>query len=180
MGAALAGAALAEGARVTVVSGPARAALPPLARIIKVRTAAEMRKAMLKAFAAADICIMAAAVSDYRPAVVRQSKIRRVEGAKTSLALESTPDILAELGKRKGRKILVGFALETGSGKASARRKMVDKKCDMVVLNRAGESLERDSTKITVLEAGGGTESFPVMAKTRAAALIIRRVAARL
>jgi phosphopantothenoylcysteine synthetase/decarboxylase len=57
---------------------------------------------------------------------------------------------------------------------------MVDKKCDMVVLNRAGESLERDSTKITVLEAGGGTESFPVMAKTRAAALIIRRVAARL
>jgi phosphopantothenoylcysteine decarboxylase/phosphopantothenate--cysteine ligase len=180
MGAALAGAALAEGARVTVVSGPARVALPPLARIIKVRTAAEMRTAMLKIFPAADICIMAAAVSDFRPARPRRSKLRRAAHAKSVLELKATPDILAALGKRKGRKFLVGFALETGGGRTSAVRKMTGKQCDMMVLNRAGESLERDSTKITIFEAGGVIESFPVMAKTRAAALIIRRIAARL
>ncbi|MBN2188086.1 MAG: phosphopantothenoylcysteine decarboxylase, partial [Chitinispirillaceae bacterium] len=168
------------GAHVTVVSGPARTALPQAAEVVKVRTAAEMRRAMLKAFPASDICIMAAAVSDYRPVRTSRSKIRRVEGVRTSLALESTPDILAELGKRKGGRILVGFALETGSGTASARRKMAEKRCDIMAVNRAGQSLERDSTKITVIDAGGGAVSFPVMTKSRAAALIIRRIAARL
>lgn len=180
MGAALACAALAEGAKVTVVSGPARAALPLAARVVKVRTAAEMREAMLEKFPSADICIMAAAVSDFRPARTRQSKIRRVRDTGSTLKLEATPDILAELGRRKGYKFLVGFALETGSGKRSAKRKMIDKKCDMMVVNRAAESLGRDSTKITILDKDGGAEPCPVMDKTRAAALIVQRIAAHL
>jgi phosphopantothenoylcysteine decarboxylase / phosphopantothenate---cysteine ligase len=180
MGAALACAALMAGAKVTVVSGPARAALPPAARVVHVRTAVQMRKAMLKQFTSADVCIMAAAVSDFRPACARQSKIRRIEGKKNILELAANPDILAELGNRKGTKFLVGFALETGGGEQSAKQKMTGKKCDMMVLNRAGESLERDSTKITILNADGSVEPCPAMDKTRAAVLIIQRIAAHL
>ncbi len=180
MGAALARAALMQGAKVTVVSGPARAALPPGARIIKVRTAGQMRDAMRKEFRSADICIMAAAVSDFKPAQTRASKIRRDGGGKISLALEANPDILAELGKRKGNKFLVGFALETSAGNEQAERKMNDKKCDMMIVNRAGESLDRDSTKITILDAGGSAEPFPAMDKTQAGELIMQRIAARL
>jgi phosphopantothenoylcysteine decarboxylase/phosphopantothenate--cysteine ligase len=180
MGAALAVAALAEGASVVVVSGPARAPLPPAAKVIRVRTADEMRRAMLREFLSADICIMAAAVSDFRPARPRRSKLRRAAHAKSVLELKATPDILAALGKRKGRKFLVGFALETGGGRTSAVRKMTGKQCDMMVLNRAGESLERDSTKITIYYADATVEPCPRMAKTRAAALVIRRIAARL
>ena len=180
MGAALARAALMEGADVTVVSGPARAALPGGVRVIKVRTAVQMREAMLKAFASADICIMAAAVSDFRPVRTRPSKIRRIEGKKNILELEANPDILRELGKRKGKKFLVGFALETDGGELSARRKMIDKKCDMMIFNRAEESLERDSTKITILDADGNAEPCPATDKTQAGSLIMQRIAAHL
>jgi phosphopantothenoylcysteine decarboxylase / phosphopantothenate---cysteine ligase len=179
MGAALACAALAEGAKVTVVSGPARAALPPTAKVIRVMTAADMRRAMLREFPSADICIMAAAVSDYRPARPRKTKIRRSEARRSRLELVATPDILAELGKLKGKRFLAGFALETGNGLAAAKRKMFIKKCDMMVLNRAGESLGRDSTKVTILGAGGAVEACPVMGKSRAAALILKRIAAQ-
>lgn len=180
MGAALARAALMEGAKVTVVTGPARAALPPGARIIKVRTAAQMRDAMQKEFAAADICIMAAAISDFRPVQTRLSKMRRVEGKKFAIEFEANPDILAGLGKRKGKKILVGFALETGNDVLSAKRKMIDKKCDMMIVNCAGESLNRDDTRITILDAGGNTETCPAMDKTLAAERIIQRITAHL
>jgi phosphopantothenoylcysteine decarboxylase / phosphopantothenate---cysteine ligase len=177
MGAALARAALLQGAEVTVVSGPARATLPHGVRVVKVNTAAQMRDAVRKEFAAADVCIMAAAVSDFRPAQVSKSKIRRNESGRLTVALEATPDILAELGKRKGTKFLVGFALETGSGEASAKRKMADKKCDMMVLNRAEESLDRDSTRITILAPGGKAEQCPVMDKNAAADRIMQRIA---
>jgi phosphopantothenoylcysteine decarboxylase/phosphopantothenate--cysteine ligase len=123
---------------------------------------------------------MAAAVSDFKPAQTLPSKIRRVEGGKITLALEANPDILAELGKRKGNKFLVGFALETSAGNEQAERKMNDKKCDMMIVNRAGESLDRDSTKITILDAGGSAEPFPAMDKTQAGELIMQRIAARL
>jgi phosphopantothenoylcysteine decarboxylase/phosphopantothenate--cysteine ligase len=180
MGAALARAALMQGAKVTVVSGPARAALPTGARIVKVRTAAQMRDAMQKEFAAADICIMAAAVSDFKPAQTRVSKIRRDRGGTIIIALKANPDILAGLGKRKGKKFLVGFSLETGVGNEQAERKMNEKKCDMMIVNRAGESLERDTTTITILDAGGNAERCPAMDKTEAAGLIMQRIAARL
>ena len=180
MGAALARAALVEGATVTVVTGPARAALPPGARVIKVRTAAQMRDALHKEFAAADICIMAAAVSDFRPVQARPSKMRRVEGKKIAIEFEANPDILAGLGRRKRKKFLVGFALETGDGVISAKRKMIDKKCDMMIVNRPGESLDRDDTRITILNAGGTAEPCPTMDKTQAAECIMQRIVAHL
>ncbi len=175
MGAALARSALKFGARVTMVSGPVGVALPA-GDLVKVRTAAQMREAMLREFASADICIMAAAVSDFRPVSVSPSKIRRNEGRRLTLELEANPDILAELGRLKEGRILVGFSLETGDGEASARRKMAEKGCDLMILNRADEALETDTTRVTIL-AGSRAEELPLQSKSEAADDIMRRIA---
>lgn len=178
MGAALARAALRLGANVTVVSGPAEVPLPSSARVVRVRTAAEMREAMLAEFEAADICIMAAAVSDFRPSQVSASKIKKIGGKPLVLTLEANADILAELGAKKGERFLVGFALETEDGETRAREKMVQKGCSMMVLNQAGESLSLDSTRITVLYGNGASEKCPVTGKDAAAEFLMRRIAA--
>jgi len=119
---------------------------------------------------------MAAAVSDFRPANVNTQKIRRKEHEHLSLELESNPDILAELGRQKGSRLLVGFSLETGDGEASARRKMAEKSCDLMILNNAEESLESSATRITIFTPGGSAESFPGMSKTEAADVIMQRI----
>ena len=180
MGAALARAALMHGAAVTVVSGPAGEPLPLGAHVVRVSTASEMHAAMAAEFKSADIGIMAAAVSDFKPVRYSKTKLRREGNKRLSLELESNPDILAELGKRKGKKFLVGFALETEQGDAMAKRKMRDKKCDMMVLNRAGEALSLDTTKIAILHDDGRVEKCPAMKKSEAGELIVRRIAARL
>jgi phosphopantothenoylcysteine decarboxylase/phosphopantothenate--cysteine ligase len=178
MGAALARAALRQGAKVVVVSGPAKHAPPFGAHVIKVSTADEMWQAMEKEFKTADICIMVAAVSDFRPAHRKQHKLKPQDKGRITVELDPNPDILALLGKRKGRRCLVGFALETRDGEASARAKMKSKHCDMMVLNHAHEALGRDDTRITILTADGNAQKFPVMAKTDAAAIIVQRIAA--
>lgn len=106
MGAALAEAALRQGAIVTVVTGPASEPLPLGATVIPVRTAVEMGAALLERFAEADICIMAAAVSDYRPAVYATNKIERNDSGKLLLELIPNPDILAGLGRIKEHRFL--------------------------------------------------------------------------
>jgi phosphopantothenoylcysteine decarboxylase/phosphopantothenate--cysteine ligase len=186
MGAALAKSALRLGADVTVVSGPAKTPLPSGARVIRVVTAAEMRQAMQREFKAADICIMAAAVGDFRPVMVSASKIARVEGRPIAIEFEANPDILAELGAHKGKRFLVGFALETddgaskstSSGVARAKRKMAKKGCDMMVLNRADESLSLDSTRITIIGKNGAGKASAFAGKDEAADFLMQRIAA--
>ena len=180
MGAALAKAALRYGAEVTVVSGPAKVPLPSGARVVRVRTAAEMREAMLAEFEAVDICIMAAAVSDFRPIKAGVSKIKREEGKPFTLSLEPNADILAELGAKKGERFLVGFALETEDGEARAREKMLQKGCSMMVLNKAEESLSLDSTRITVLYENEAGETRPVTGKDDAAEYLMGLIATRM
>jgi phosphopantothenoylcysteine decarboxylase/phosphopantothenate--cysteine ligase len=180
MGAALASAALSQGARVTVVSGPALFPLPPGARVVPVTTALEMRDALLREFPKTDICILAAAVSDFRPVKYLREKIKRGAVGTISVTLQPNPDIAALLGKKRGKKILAGFALETSDNLTSAKRKMVEKGCDLMILNRLDESLGRDDTRITILNREGEVDKCPVMAKTEAANLIIRRIVARL
>ncbi|MDR2728781.1 MAG: bifunctional phosphopantothenoylcysteine decarboxylase/phosphopantothenate--cysteine ligase CoaBC, partial [Chitinispirillales bacterium] len=142
MGAALAQAALLMGAeRVTVVSGPAEHPLPAGADVIHVKSALEMRDSLLEKFGSADICIMAAAVSDYRPLNFSKDKLRRVEGEKFTLELVPNPDILAELGASKSAQYVVGFSLESGDDVSRAELKMRKKNCDMMVFNKAGDSL---------------------------------------
>jgi phosphopantothenoylcysteine decarboxylase/phosphopantothenate--cysteine ligase len=176
MGAALARSALKFGAQVVLVSGPVTVSLPDAARLVKVRTAAEMREAMLREFGEADICVMAAAVSDFRPLSVAASKIRRTEGQRLTIELAANPDILAELGRLKEQRYVVGFALETDDGEASARRKKAEKGCDMMILNKADDALEADTTRMTLF-TGSEAESFPLQSKTEAADCIMRRIA---
>jgi phosphopantothenoylcysteine decarboxylase/phosphopantothenate--cysteine ligase len=176
MGAALARSALKFGAQVVLVSGPVGVSLPDVERLVKVRTAEEMREAMLREFGKADVCIMAAAVGDFRPLSVSATKIRRTEGQRLTVELAANPDILAELGRLKEHRFVVGFALETDDGEASARRKMADKGCDMMILNRADDALEGDTTRITLF-TGSEAEGFPLQSKTEAADCIMRRIA---
>ncbi len=178
MGAALVKAALSMGARVTAVSGPASEPLPAGAEAVYVRTAAEMAAEMERRFAGADICIMAAAVSDYRPVVSSNTKIHRSEEGNISIELTPNPDILAALGAAKAsRQVLVGFSLESGDDVGRAEEKMRKKGCDMMVFNKADTALGGDDTAITLLFADGGRESFSTMSKTAAAGVILGKAA---
>jgi phosphopantothenoylcysteine decarboxylase/phosphopantothenate--cysteine ligase len=177
MGAALAYAALSMGARVTVVSGPARAALPAGAEVVAVKTASEMQAELEKRFGAADVCVMAAAVSDFRPANFSADKLQRSEGKRITLELMPNPDILAGLGAVKSGQFLVGFSLESDGGAERAKAKMKRKNCDMMVYNSVGAALGGDSTEFTLLFADGGRKAFSAMGKAEAARAIFENVA---
>jgi phosphopantothenoylcysteine decarboxylase/phosphopantothenate--cysteine ligase len=138
MGYALAQAAAARGAKVVLISGPVSLQAPPGIDRTMVRTAAEMRDRVFENLDNATIIVKCAAVADYRVANVPQQKVKRT-AARVSLELDPTPDILAELGRKKGDRLLIGFAAETENLKQEARRKLESKNCDMVVANLVGE-----------------------------------------
>ncbi|MEP0841653.1 MAG: phosphopantothenoylcysteine decarboxylase [Phycisphaerae bacterium] len=134
MGYAIAAEAARRGHRVTLVSGPVGLDPPAGVRVVRVTTAAEMADACKRAFRLADAAIMTAAVCDYRPArrlAYKRPKQRRPFRA----VLEPTEDIAAALGRRKGRRLLVGFAMEDHDPKPHAERKLKQKRCDLIVLN---------------------------------------------
>ncbi len=135
MGYAIAESAAARGARVILVSGPVHLSPPSGVSIVNVQTAEQMRSAVMAHVEQATIIIKAAAVADYRVADPAPQKIKKSEG-KLALQLEPTPDILSELGRVKGSRLLVGFAAETGDPLPEARRKLESKNCDMIVGNR--------------------------------------------
>ena len=141
MGYAIARVAANRGADVTLVSGPTLLPDPPGVKTIRVETAEQMARAVELESAGMDLFVGAAAVSDYKPAAVSPSKIKKGEGGET-LQLARTPDILAGLGQRlAGKKdgpVLVGFAAETEEVIARAREKLKGKRCDLVVANKVG------------------------------------------
>jgi len=139
MGYALAAAAVERGARVMLVSGPVAIAPPAGVEYVAVTTAAEMESAVVARFAACSTAILAAAVADYRPARPSPEKLKK-GAAPLQLDLEPTPDILAELGRRKTHQRLVGFAAETDAarGVELARGKLRAKGADLIVLNDVG------------------------------------------
>ena len=177
MGSALASAALQAGARVTVVSGPAPTPMPAGARVVRVSTALEMKDALEKEFGDADVCIMAAAISDYRPKNPMTHKKQCDRDRDWDLALVANPDIAESLGRRKNRQFLVCFSLETDDGLERPSRKMAKKNCDMMVVNRADSSLEKDQTTVTLLFPGKPPASLPTGSKRDVAARIIERIA---
>lgn len=180
-GAALAREALDRGARVTLVWGVADVAPPAGAEVVPVRSAADMERAMTAAFPACDVCIMAAAVADFRPGEPATSKLRREEGAALSLRLEATPDVLAALGRHpaRGGKVLVGYALETGGVPEDARGKLVRKGLDLLVWNDAtceGCGIGGDTNRVALLAADGGLAELPLLTKDAIAAAIFDRI----
>ena len=132
MGYALAEEAIARGAHVVLVSGPVSLAAPREVTLVPVRTALEMRQAVMEHLSDATIVIKAAAVADYHIPNPSKQKMKKT-AARLALDLEPTPDILAEVGTKKGDRLLIGFAAETGNLIEEARRKMQQKNCDMVV-----------------------------------------------
>jgi len=178
MGYALATAAQRRGAKVTLISGPTNLPLPQAEKIIKVRTAKEMYKAVMSNYKNANIIIKAAAVADYRPKVSAVEKIKKNQKT-LSLELERNPDIIAEIGKNKGKRVLVGFAMETQNLLANARGKLKKKNMDLIVANNLreeGSGFRTDTNIITMIDREGRTESFAKMTKNEAAEKILDRV----
>src|SRR5581483_2689485 len=167
MGYALAEAARSRGARVILISGPVDLPAPRDVELIRVRTANEMRDAVLAHLDQASVIIKAAAVADYHVAEVPKQKMKKT-AARLSLELDPTIDILAEIGQKKGDRLLVGFAAETDRLLEEARRKLATKNCDMVVGNLVGQEgtgFESEENEVTLVTRTGATIPVPRGAK---------------
>jgi phosphopantothenoylcysteine decarboxylase / phosphopantothenate---cysteine ligase len=186
MGMAIAEAALARGARVTIVKGTTSVEPPAGATVVAAETAAHMREAVLAALPTADALIMAAAVADFRPLAQAETKISRAEGL--NLRLEPTSDILAEAaaqaragaGGPAGRPLIVGFAAETGS-LAGAPGKAARKGVDLLVANdvaEAGSGFGSETNRVTIIVPGAEPEAWPQLSKREVAERLLDRVAA--
>ncbi|MBI3210759.1 MAG: bifunctional phosphopantothenoylcysteine decarboxylase/phosphopantothenate--cysteine ligase CoaBC [Candidatus Solibacter usitatus] len=167
MGYSLAHAAAARGARAILVSGPTNLPDPYGVEMIRVRDAREMRDAVMGKLKDATIIIKSAAVADYFVLNQSTQKIKKTS-ARLSLELDPTPDILAEVGRNKGDRLLIGFAAETQNLLEEGRRKMNTKNCDMVVanlVNQEGIGFESDRNKVTLVMSTGEVVSLPEAAK---------------
>lgn len=146
-----------RGASVVLVSGPTHLSDPPGVETVRVETAEEMRDAVLGRFEEADAVVKAAAVSDWRPKERVESKLKKEEGP-PEVFLEPTTDILRELGERKGDRVLVGFAAETGGLEEAGRQKLREKRLDLIVVNEVGApgtGFDADTNRAMLLSATG-------------------------
>jgi phosphopantothenoylcysteine decarboxylase/phosphopantothenate--cysteine ligase len=186
MGVAVAEAALARGARVTIVAGRVEVPLPAAAEIVRAESTAAMRLAVLDAVFGhrADVLVMAAAVADFRPVHAADTKLTR-DGS-LMLELEPTEDILAEVGARakeaEPRPVIVGFAAETGSLER-APAKLRRKGADLLVANdlaEAGSGFGTDTNRVSILAADGSRDDLPLLTKREVAERLLDRVVAAL
>jgi phosphopantothenoylcysteine decarboxylase/phosphopantothenate--cysteine ligase len=175
MGYALARAAIRRGAQVVLVSGPTALDPPAGARVIAITTAAQMHKAVLDEFPKCTMVIMAAAVADYHPAELSPSKLKRGKGA-LELRLEPNPDIIKQLGEQRDGKMLIAFAAETEDLLANARKKLREKKVQMIVANNVaeeGSGFDGDTNIATIVDCHGAARSLPLMTKDELADQIL-------
>jgi phosphopantothenoylcysteine decarboxylase/phosphopantothenate--cysteine ligase len=178
MGYALAEAAAARGAQVVLISGPVHLVPPRGVEVIQVHTAHEMHDRVMENLAPAGIVIKAAAVADFHLTKVPDQKVKKT-AARISLEMDPTPDILAELGRKKGDRLLIGFAAETQNLVQEARRKLESKNCDMVVANlvgRADGGFESDRNEVTLVMRTGETLPLPMASKREIADRIFDQI----
>ena len=181
MGYALAAEAARRGAQVVLISGPTELAPPAGVDVRPVTTNAEMKQAVLAALPGAWAFISAAAPADYRPAQVRDTKIKK--GEPLALELEQTDDILLavaagsrSVNEQARPQVLVGFAAETGDAVAQARPKLTRKNLDLLVVNdvaEAGSGFGSDTNRVTILRRDGSENALPLMGKYAVAAAIL-------
>jgi phosphopantothenoylcysteine decarboxylase/phosphopantothenate--cysteine ligase len=179
MGFALASGAAEMGAEVTLIHGPVDVPVPAVARVTRIGSAAELKKAVTRAFPECDVLIMAAAVADFTPVRGAGSKMKRT-GGKTALDLKPTDDILAGLAaKKKEGQVVVGFALESSGGEASAKKKAREKGCDYLVLNMIGEKtgFGSDTNDITIFKGTRKVASTGLVTKEAAASAVLDTIA---
>jgi phosphopantothenoylcysteine decarboxylase/phosphopantothenate--cysteine ligase len=181
MGDAIARVAHRRGAEVVLVTGPTSLPPPPGVRTLAVTTADEMQRALEREFRAASVLIMAAAVADHRVRVPAEHKLKK--GPRPfALDLERTPDILAGLAAKKGRRLVVGFAAETRALGEEGARKLGEKHLDLIVANDVtapGAGFGSDTNVVQLLDAEGLAESLPVLPKDEVAGRILDWVARR-
>ena len=185
MGFALASSAMRRGGQVTIVSGPTNLSPPSCFRkkaggmnFIPVRTALQMRQAILQNLRGVDVLIMAAAVSDYRPKRVSKRKIKKRRET-FLLELEPNPDILYEVGRRKEGRILVGFSAETEDLVKNAKAKLRQKNLDLIVANditQKGSGFGSSTNVVKIIDRDGKVESLPKMLKKEIAERVLDRV----
>lgn len=173
-----------RGASVTLVSGPvAIRCSNPSVRVVPVESAEEMYNAVMENSGMFDVAVMCAAVADYRPKEVAPAKIKREKESAPTIELVSNPDIAAAVGNRKRRnQFVVGFALETDHAEENARKKLSDKKLDMIVLNSledASAGFCVDTNKVTIVAEDGEVMRFPVKSKREVARDIVDLVRSR-
>jgi phosphopantothenoylcysteine decarboxylase/phosphopantothenate--cysteine ligase len=171
MGYALAEAAVARGAKVVLVSGPVNLPPPRGCTVVSVHTAREMRDKVFENLQAATVIVKAAAVADFHLSKVPSRKMKKT-AARLSLELDPTPDILAELGRKKGDRLLIGFAAETENLQQETKRKMEAKNCDMVVGNLVGGeggAFESDHNEVLLAMSSGEFISVPRASKREVA-----------
>ncbi len=178
MGYALALMAKRRGADVTLISGPTALFPPRGVRVVGVSSAREMRDAVMEYWGPATVIIKAAAVADYRPAVCENSKIKK-KGDRLLLQLEKNPDIIAELGKIKGDRLVIGFAMESENLLENARDKLKRKNMDYIVANlltSEGAGFECDTNIVTIIGQDGSIVELPLMEKMKVADKILDKV----
>jgi phosphopantothenoylcysteine decarboxylase/phosphopantothenate--cysteine ligase len=181
-GHALAEVAVRRGAEVVLVTTTGRPVPAPIT-VRRVESAAEMERAVLAEAKDADVVVMAAAVADFRPKAPAAAKLSKAEGV-PELVLEPTPDILAELGRRRRQgQVLVGFAAETHDVAARARAKLLAKGVDLVVANDVaapGAGFDHDTNAVTILGADGSSKEIGLTSKEAVAQAVLDAVVDRL
>lgn len=180
MGYALAKQARQMGAAVTLVSGPTALPQPEGVTFVAVRSAQEMYRAVIDRQASQDILIMAAAVADFAPVDIAQQKLKKGDDDEMVIRLKKTPDILASVGAQKRpEQRLIGFALETNDAETNARKKLIQKNADAIVLNSLqtpGAGFAHDTNQITIIPREGEAVSFPLKSKEEVAGDILEFV----
>jgi len=179
MGFALARMARRRGADVILISGPTHLSVPRgNIRFISVRTASEMRDAVLEHYKECSAIIKAAAVSDYRPKFTSDQKLKKLN-AGVSLEMERNPDIIGEIGSLKGDRVLVGFAAETEGLIANAREKLKEKHLDLIVANdvsRSDSGFGTETNRVVIIDSRGKADPLPLKSKDDVANIILDRV----
>ncbi len=178
MGFALAEEAAGMGADVTIIHGEVDLPVPQVGKVRRVRTAGQMKEAVLESFEECDVLFMVAAVSDFTPVSRSRRKINR-ESGELDLKLKKTDDILKLAGKKKrDDQIIVGFALEAGNGEKNAVSKLRKKNCDYIVLNMVGKEtgFVSPTNSVSIYGAKGKILSTPVVTKRKAAFLILKEL----
>jgi phosphopantothenoylcysteine decarboxylase/phosphopantothenate--cysteine ligase len=177
MGFAVAQAAARRGAKVTLISGPVSLTPPEDVTYVPVQKASDMEAAVIKHFPGATSLIMAAAVADFAPSAVNKSKIGKDDIS--AITLKKTPDILRKVSAQKGKRILVGFAAETGKDLESAKKKLMTKNLDLIVLNdvtRKSAGFYVDTNVVTIVDRKGKITDYPLMKKLEVANIILDRL----
>jgi len=179
MGYAIARAARNRGARVILVSGPVALTPPEKIELVQVTTAREMHAAVMACCKDADVIIKAAAVADFRPLERGAGKMKKGDRNHLTLELVRNPDILADLGAKRGKALLVGFAAETDDLLANARKKLNDKGVDLLVANdvtEPGAGFGRDTNIVRFLDRNGNVEELPCLPKEDVAGKLLDRI----